>query len=95
MTIEEYLADVKEIYYQMSVKVAGKQLIALGKTHRLTDIIRDGKKPSMIRFSTLSLPAETNVDKVYSDRAVIYYGGVRLVIWVIWPVAHYKNRRRK
>ena len=94
MTIEEYLVDVREIYYQLSVRVHGKQLLALGKTHRLTNI-RDGKGAlGMIRFSTLSLPATTEIDRIYSDRAVIYYGGVRLVIWPVKEMSNDRMDRR-
>lgn len=76
MTIQEYLVGVKRIYYQMSTIVKGKQIVASGRTHRLTDIF------DTIRFSTLSLPAATEI-KPGTGRAVIDFGGVHLVIWPV------------
>lgn len=81
MTIEEYLTDVKRIYYQMSIIVRGKQILATGNTARMTDI-RDSKgKLNTIRFSTLSLPAGTEVGRIGTGCAAIDFGGVHLVIW--------------
>ncbi len=85
MTIEEYLVDVRRIYYLMSVIVDGKQILASPghATHRLTDI-RDSKgKLNTIRFSALSLPAATEIGETSFDHAVINFGGVHLVIWPI------------
>lgn len=86
MTIEEYLTGVAKIYYQMSVIVKGKQLLTLGKTHRLTDIRDDKGMLGTIRFSTLSLPAATEVDNVGSDHAAIDFGGAYLTIWPVEEV---------
>lgn len=87
MTIEEYLTGVKRIYYQLSVIVKGKQLLTDGnnllleaEVPRLTDIWEDGKLKK-VRFSTLYLPPETEVDKVGLDHAIINYGEVHLTIW--------------
>ena len=90
MTIEEYLVDVKRIYYQMSVIVKGKQILATGNTTRMTDIrVRDSKgRLGTVRFSTLSLPASTKVDRIGTGCAAIDFGGVHLVIW---PVKEMSN----
>ena len=87
MTIEEYLTDVKRIYYQLSVIVKGKQLLADGNNlmleavvPRLTDIWKEGKLWK-VRFSTLYLPPTTEVDVIGEDYAVINYGDVHLTIW--------------
>jgi len=93
MTIEEYLTDVKRIYYQLSVIVKGKQLLASGNNlllegsvPRLTDI-RDHKGTlGKVRFVSLSIPAATEIDKPGTDHAIIDYGGVHLVIWPIKEV---------
>lgn len=88
MTIEEYLTDVKRIYYQLSVIVEGKQLLAdgnrlflEGEVSRLTDIRDNEGKLSKVRFATLSIPAATEVDKVGVDHVVINYGNMHLAIW--------------
>ena len=98
MTIEEYLADVKRIYYQLSVIVEGKQLLAdgnnlliEGEASRLTDIQDNEGKLIAVRFPTLRLPPTTKVDKEGVDHAVINYGNVRLVIW---PIKEMKNVER-
>jgi len=88
MTIEEYLVDVREIYYQMSARVKGKQILVGSRTHRLTDVRDSNGVLNTIRFATstgsvLSLPAAIKVDETYFDRAAINFGGVRLVIWPV------------
>ena len=87
MTIEEYLTDVDRIYYQLSVIVKGKQLLADGnnlmleaEVPRLTDIWKEGKLWK-VRFSTLYLPPTIEVDMIGEGFAVINYGGVHLTIW--------------
>jgi len=88
MTIEEYLRDVKRIYYQLSVIVKGKQLLADGNNlllegdvSRLTDILDDNGRLKKVRFSTLYLPPATEIDMLGEGFAVINYGDVRLTIW--------------
>lgn len=87
MTVEEYLKGVREIYFQVSARAKGKQILVASKTQRLTDV-RDSKGMlSTIRFctvgahTTLSLPAIAEMDEMYSDRAAITFDGMRLVIW--------------
>lgn len=86
MTVEEFLVDVEEIYYQVSARANGGQILVSSRTRRLADVRDSNGILSTIRFctpncSTLSLPATTEVDEMYSDRAAINYGGMRLVIW--------------
>jgi len=95
MTIEEYLTGVKRVYYQLSIIVEGKQLLADGNSlllegsvSRLTDIRDDMGRLISVRFPTLRLPPTTMVDKEGVDHAVINYGNVRLVIW---PIKEIKN----
>lgn len=90
MTIEEYLTDVKRIYYQLSVIVKGKQLLAdgnnlvlQGDVPRLTDIQDHKGRLGEVRFVSLSVPAATVIDKIGVDHAIINYGGVHLVIWPV------------
>lgn len=77
MTVADYLCGVKRIYYQLSIIVEGKQLLIENSCQRLTDI----QGSSQIRFSSLSIPAATKVDKIGRDYAVINYDKTRLVIW--------------
>lgn len=79
MTIEEYLRNVKKIYYQVSVIVEGKQLLIDNSCRRLMDI----QGSTQVRFVSLSLPATTEVDDVGRDYVVINFGNVRLVIWPV------------
>ena len=88
MTIEEYLTDVDSIYYQLSVIVKGKQLLAdgnnlvlEGEVTRLVDIHDTSGKLTKARFSTLYLPPGTKIDTLGDGSAVINYGGVHLTIW--------------
>ena len=88
MTIEAYLDGVKRIYYQLSVLVEGKQLLADGnnllleaEVSRLTDL-RDGRhRLSKVRFANLSIPAATEIDELGRDYVIINFGNARLVIW--------------
>jgi len=88
MTVEEYLTDVDSIYYQLSTIVSGKQLLADGnnlliaaEVPRLTDILDNRGKLTKVRFSTLILPPDTQIDNVGTDHCAINFGGVRLTIW--------------
>ena len=90
MTIEEYLTGVDRIYYQLSVIVEGKQLLVDGNSlfldgevPRLTDIRDMDGKLGKVRFSTLSIPAQTEIDVVGIDHAIINYGDIHLTIWPI------------